>query len=294
MRILLTDVRLVKAPQKFHIESMKIPPRHCSPVVDKATQLLDVLATSPAGRSLAELVEQLGLARSTVYRILNSLVVYGVVEKDAQEPVYRLGPKLSELARLLGPQNDRAALSDVAGPVMDALVHRISEACKLSVPDGDGVLTIRVAQSPAEYGLAIRIGHRAPIQAGGSSKAILAYLPALEIDKLLEGSLKRYTPFTITDPEMMREVLGQIRRVGYSEDNSEITLGVHSVAAPIFGQSGQVIGAVGVPYLGDPVPERLRTIRQAVIEAARTISLSMGAPATLTKQESAPSLKYGT
>ncbi len=273
---------------------MKIPPRHRSPVVDKATQLLDVLATSPAGRSLAELVEQLGLARSTVYRILNSLVVYGVVEKDSQQPVYRLGPKLSELARLLEPQNDRATLSDVAGPVMDALVHRISEACKLSVPDGDWVLTIRVAQSPAEYGLTIRVGHRAPIQAGGSSKAILAHLPDHEIDKALEAPLKPYTPFTIIDPEMLREVLVQIRRSGYSEDNSEITLGVHSVAAPIFGRGGQVIGALGVPYLGDPVPERLRTIRQSVVEAARTISLSMGAPMPKTKPESAKSLKYGT
>lgn len=257
---------------------MIISPRHRSPVVDKTTQLLDVLATSVQGRSLAELVEQLGLARSTVYRILNSLVVYGVVEKDAQHPIYRLGPKLSELARLLEPHRDRAALSDVAAPVMDALVHRLSEACKLSVPDGDEVLTVRVAQSPAEYGLAVRVGHRAPIQAGGSSKAILAHMPASEIERILGSSLKSYTPFTITDPDMMREILGQIRRLGYAEDNSEITLGVHSVAAPVFGADGVVLGALGVPYLGDPLPERLRSIRQAVIEAARTISISMGAP----------------
>jgi DNA-binding IclR family transcriptional regulator len=274
--------------------TMKIAPRHRSPVVDKATQLLDVLASAPSGRSLAELVEQLGLARSTVYRILNSLVVYGAIEKDAQEPVYRLGPKLSELARLLGPQNDRAALSDIAAPVMDTLVHRIGEACKLSVRDGDDVLTIRVAQSPQEYGLTIRVGHRAPIQAGGSSKAILAHLPAAEINRLLEAPLKAYTPFTITDADMMREVLSQVRRQGYSEDNSEITSGIRSVASPIFGSKGQVAGALGVPYLGDPVPERLRAIRQAVMEAARTISISLGAPRPLINAPSDDRLQYGT
>jgi DNA-binding IclR family transcriptional regulator len=258
---------------------MNAPSRHRSPVVDKAAQLLDVLAAAPNGRSLAELVGELGLARSTVYRILNSLTAYGLVGKDDQHPVYRLGARLAALARVIEPKNHRETLIAIAGPIMDGLAQKVSEACKLSVLEGDEAVTIRVAQSPAEYGLTIRVGHRAPIQAGGSSKAMLAHLPEAEIERILARPLSAYTPYTITDPDMLREILAQIRALGYAEDNSEITPGIHSVAAPIFGASGSVIGALGVPFLGDPLPERVRPIRQAVLEAARAISAALGAPA---------------
>lgn len=255
---------------------MKQNPRHRSPVVDKASQLLDQLAAAPDGLSLAELVDQLALARSTVYRILNSLHAHGLVAKAEQSHLYQLGPRIAELARRSEPDSDHAFLGDVAEPIMEALSNRVGEACKLSVPDGDETLSIRVAQSPAEYGLTIRVGHRAPIQAGGSSKAIFAHWPEAEISRILSRPLPAFTPFTITDPDMLREVLAQIRQQGYAEDHSEITPGIRSVAAPIFGPRGTVVAALGIPYLGDPLPDRFRTLRQAVMEGARTIALSIG------------------
>src|SRR5690606_21001320 len=120
---------------------------------------------------------------------------------------YRLGPRLAELARRVAPAVDWTWLIRVAAPVVQQVSSQLGEACKLSVVDGDEAMTIHSVPSPAEYGLAVRVGHRAPLYAGGASKALLAFLPRAEIERVVTGAFTAFTPFTITDPETLRDVL---------------------------------------------------------------------------------------
>lgn len=245
-----------------------------APVVDKTMLLLGFVATQEAGASLSHIAEELKVARSTVYRILNSLIAHRFVVKDGGSR-YKLGPRIVELARNLAPGEDWMWLIRAAAPVAQQVASQLGEACKITVREGDEVVTIHSVTSPSEYGLAVRTGHRSPLYAGGSAKAVLAFLPQPDIDRIANGQLAAFTPFTITDGDTLRETLSAIRAQGYAEDAGEMTAGVRSFAAPIFDASGGVIAAISVPFIGDAVPERARAIRQAVMDAARRISSSL-------------------
>ena len=144
--------------------------RHGSPVVEKTAHLLGAIAEARGASSLGDLVDQLGVARSTVYRILNSLAAHGLVARVNGGSTYALGPRFIELARQMSPSADRATLVEAARPLMHSAAEQIRESFKLSAPDGDEMLTILGAPSPAEYAITVKVGGRSPKHAGASGK----------------------------------------------------------------------------------------------------------------------------
>lgn len=250
--------------------------RHGSPVVEKTAHLLAAIADARSGMSLSELVEKLGVPRSTVYRILNSLAAHDLVERVNGGSNYRLGPRFVELARRISPAADRVTLVEAARPILQSTADRIHELLKLSAPDGDEMLTIFGAVSPAEYALSVRLGSRSPKHVGAAGKLALAYADPAEIAAYCSRGLAARTPYTITDPEVLADELRHIRDAGYAEDNQESGLGVHALAAPVFTASGDLMAAVSVPFIGDATPERKRLIRKEVVEVAATINELLG------------------
>lgn len=250
--------------------------KHGSPVVEKTAHLLDVVAEARDGISLNELVERLGAARSTVYRILNSLTAHGLVARVNGGSTYQLGPRFIELARRLSPTADRVTLVEAARPILNSAAERIRESLKLSAPEGDEMLTILGAASPAEYALSVRVGSRSPKHVGAAGKLALAYASADEVAAYCSRGLVARTPYTITDPEALEEELRRIRDDGFAEDNLESGLGIRALAAPIFDPAGPLIAAVSVPFIGDATPERKRLIRKEVIEVADALTRLLG------------------
>lgn len=254
-----------------------IEPRHGSPVVEKTAHLLDAVAdANEGGVSLNELVEKLGVARSTVYRILNSLSAHNLVERVKGGSNYQLGPRFVELARRISPNADRVTLIEAARPIMQSAADRIHESVKLSAPEGDEMLTILAAASPAEYALTVRVGSRSPKHVGAAGKLALAYSSPQDVNAYSSRGLVSRTPYTITDPEALVEELQRIRDDGFAEDNLESGLGIRALAAPIFDKSDRLIAAVSVPFIGDAAPERKRTIRKEVIEVADALTRLLG------------------
>lgn len=250
--------------------------KHGSPVVEKTAHLLGAVAEASNGISLNELVEKLGVARSTVYRILNSLAAHGLVARVNGGASYQLGPRFIELARRISPTADRVTLVEAARPIMQSAADRIHESLKLSAPEGDEMLTILAAASPAEYALSVRVGSRSPKHVGAAGKLALAYSDSADVTAYCSRGLVARTPYTITDPEALEEELRRIREDGFAEDNLESGLGIRALAAPIFDASSRLIAAVSVPFIGDATPERKRTIRKEVIEVADALTRLLG------------------
>jgi IclR family transcriptional regulator, acetate operon repressor len=246
--------------------------RHGSPVVDKTAQLLGAIAEARDGISLSDLVEQLGAARSTVYRILNSLAAHGLVARVNGGATYALGPRFIELARRISPSADRATLVEAARPLMQSAADEIRETFKLSAPEGNEMLTILATASPAEYAISVRVGSRSPKHVGAAGKLALAYAtPEALADYCSQGLVAR-TSHTITDPEALGDELKRIRADGYAEDNMESNQGLRAIAAPIFNASGDLIAAVSVPFIGDGTPDRKRVIRLGVTSIADSLT----------------------
>lgn len=250
--------------------------RHGSPVVEKTAHLLGAIAEAKNGISLSDLVAQLGVARSTVYRILNSLAAHGLVARVDGGATYELGPRFIELARRISPGADRASMVEAARPIMQSAAERIRESFKLSAPEGDEMLTILATPSPAEYAISVRVGSRSPKHVGASGKLALAHSSDEAVALYCENGLPARTAHTITDPDVLMDELRRVRDEGYAEDNLESSQGLRALAAPVFDAAGAMVAAVSVPFIGDATPDRKRSIRKEVADVADTLTRLLG------------------
>jgi IclR family transcriptional regulator, acetate operon repressor len=261
----------VKATIRIWNLKFMIEPKHGSPVVEKTAHLLEAVADARTGISLGALVDQLGVPRSTVYRILNSLTAHGLVARVNGGASYELGPKFVQLARRISPGADRVTLIEAARPILAAAADRIYESFRLAAPEGNEMMTIFAASSPGDYALFIKVGGRSRKHVGAAGKLALAYSDYNEIEVYCAGGLEARTPYTITDPETLKEALAEIRRSGSAEDNQESNLGLRAFAAPIFDSASRLVATVSVPFIGEATPERARSIKREVLDAAAMV-----------------------
>jgi hypothetical protein len=244
---------------------------HRIPAIDRAMDVLDVLAGgSPA--SIKEVCDRGKLARSTVYRTLNTLEAHGMVRRDANGG-YVLGLKVLKLARSV-PQG--ADIVTLARPVMEKLAVKLGTSAKLSIVDGDNALVVAVTESPGAYSITTQVGRRFPLHAGAASKLLLAYLPKARQTAVLGARLQKVTPNTITDPAALSAMLARIKSQGVAEDSGEYVDGVRAFAAPIRDVLGECIAAISVPFVNTADSARAATIRDAVVAAAKEVSETTG------------------
>ena len=267
--------------------------RHRIPVIDRMMDVLALLEKRNNGASIRELVEFLGLPRTTVYRILNTLQFHDVVRRTS-EGAYRLGPRLLALAARTLPDANDYDLAALSRLHLEALAEKTGEGCKVSVLDGNAILVVAAVQGSREYALTVVPGQHQPLHAGAASKMLIAHLPKEEVDLLLgEGDLVRYTAKTLVDRKRLAAELGRIRRDGWSEDRGEYSPSILAYAAPIRDRNGKVVAALSVPFLQGSTPAHMEVIRVAVIAVAGAIAADLP-PAQPMARAAAPRPKAQT
>ena len=224
--------------------------RNGLPAIDHLCAMLDLLQRQPGGSTVRDLTAQLALARSSVYRSLNTLEARGVVSR-LPTGAYQLGPKLLTWASQVAVEEQESDLARLAMPHLVKLSEITGEASKVSVLDGDRALVIAVAQGHGQYGLRISTGLSFPLHAGGASKLLLAYLPQAEQERVLAQPLSGHTRNTTTDRRTLAQELARIRKQGWASDRGEFSTSVNAIAAPIHDRAGQVVAAVSIPFLAD-------------------------------------------
>jgi DNA-binding IclR family transcriptional regulator len=250
--------------------------RHGIPVIDRMMDVLGAIERGgAAGATIRQLTEALGLPRTTIYRILNTLQRHEVVRRDARG-AYQLGRRLLSLAARVAARATDADLGAVAQPHLDRLAAELGEGVKLSVVDGDRVLVLAAAQGRREYALTVAPGQQLPMHAGAAGKLLLAHRPPEGLAYLLAKPLAAYTGKTITDPRRLAAELARIRRLGWAQDRGEGAPSVQAFAAPVFARDGRLAAAVSVPFLAGTEPGRMEEIRLAAIGTARAITAALG------------------
>jgi len=248
--------------------------KHRIPAIERMMEVLGQLERRDQGASIGDLVTQLALPRTSIYRILNSLQLHDMVSRD-EAGLYRLGRRLLSLAaHVAGRPFD---LAGFAAPVLDQLSATLGEGSKLSVLDGDGVLVLAAVQGRRPYALSASPGQRLPVHAGAASKLLLAHLPEHEQAAWLARPLVTFTPRTITDPKRLRTELARIRRLGWAQDKGENGPSILAFAAPVFDGTGTLVAALSVPFLQGTEPSRMEEIRLAVIAAGKTMTAAITA-----------------
>ncbi len=241
--------------------------------VDNALRLMTHLALPPGSWGVSQLSRELGLGKSVIHSLLQTLKARDFVEQDA-DLTYRLGYQVLALG---GAVQGQMGIRRVSLPEMHHLAEETQEAVYLMVLWRQrGVLLERV-EPEQHVRVTMEVGQSGHLHAGGSNKIIMAFLTQAEIDRyILETGLRRFTPHTITDPELLREQLARIREHGYAYSEQESFEGIAGLAAPIFDHQGKVVASIGVAGIIQRLKPRLDEMVPHVVEAAGRISRALG------------------
>jgi IclR family KDG regulon transcriptional repressor len=244
--------------------------------VKKAMDILNCLGEAGSALSASEIGRRLGMSRSTVYRLLATLATGGYVVQDAGNPEkVRLGFKILELAsRLL----DSVELRQQARPFLRELRDLANETVHLAVMDRGQISYIEKVECSQAVRMHSTIGRRGFAHCTALGKAMLAYMSADEVERIVEEhGLPACTPNTITDKEMLVRELECVRGRGYAIDDIENEEGIRCVGASILDHRGQPVAAFSVSGPAFRMTlERIQELSAPVKATARKISRQLG------------------
>jgi DNA-binding IclR family transcriptional regulator len=246
-----------------------------------SARLLDVLdAFIELNRetvALRDIAEHLQLPKSTVHRLLAILRNARYVDQEEQTDRYRLGNRAFRLGAVAIQNN---SLARVAHPFLQALVEKTGESVHLASLDGDRALVLDRVESNLQIIRAVSlVGSRSPLHSTGVGKAILAWLPDAEREQLLARlDLRRITPNTITDRDVLEQELAKARGVGYVVDDGESLTDVRCIAVPIRNVRQRLVGSLSITAPMHRLPrERIPEFASLARAIAEEISVRYGA-----------------
>lgn len=198
---------------------------------ERIFQVVEMLAEH-GEMGLMEISAALGLHKSTVHRLLMSLVYMGYAKQDAETQKYMLSYKIVSMA---GKILDRMDILKVAKPYMERLSDLSGETVHLVQREGNNILYIyKIEAKVGTIRMVSHVGMVHPMYCSGVGKAIMATLPEKEVKQIWnESIIEKKTEHTITDYEEMKRVLAEVRECGYALDDEENEQGVRCIAASL-------------------------------------------------------------
>lgn len=209
----------------------------------RALQVLECFSQKEPELGVTEIARKLGMQKSTIFNILSTFQETGYLTKNTANNKYQLGYKLLHLGYIV---SSRMSIRQDFLPHMKEIANATGEVCYLGLLDELEVLYVEAVYPFTQIQSRNILGERAPLYCTGLGKCMLANLDEETIREVLSRPMPGFTKCTITDPDVLRNELEEIRRNGYAVDNMEHEFGIRCVAVPFFGLDGNVIGAVSV------------------------------------------------
>jgi DNA-binding IclR family transcriptional regulator len=244
-------------------------------VLSRAFDILGIFSHARPSLSLGEIVTAVRLPKTTVFRVLSSLVERGYCECDPQTGKYSLG---FELLRLADIRRRQTNVHDVAAPAMREIRNAVNETVILSVRAGDSRVHIDFVEGLHAMRRMADLGVPAPLYAGAASKVLLAGMNDDEIDAYLDRTdLAAFQDSTITDRAMLWREVRSIRKRGFAESKGELFAGGGALAAPIRDFSGKTIAVLDILTPEHRYTEKHRERCIAILlEGTRRVSERLG------------------
>jgi IclR family KDG regulon transcriptional repressor len=216
--------------------------KYSVPVVRSTFRILEELSLTEL-LGLREVTQATGIPKSTVFRILSTLVELGYVTRDLERN-YRISPRLG---RLVSDEATSEELRRLALPLMLELRNKYGETVNLGVQQADHVTYLEVV--PSEFALRLQEsrGASVPVHASALGKAILAFSPQDSVRELIRShKFESVTERTISDAEEFFNELKRVRHVGFAFDRGEGSMLAVCVGAPILDSMGNAIAAMSI------------------------------------------------
>ncbi|NNE89534.1 MAG: IclR family transcriptional regulator [Silicimonas sp.] len=242
--------------------------------LDRAMEVFEYLSKAQ-GKTLSELATDLDQSPATVYRILVTLEGRDLVEFDAEEQVWHIGPQAFVIgARFLR----RTSLVDRARPILRKLMHQTGETANLGSEQTGRVLFLSQVETHETIRAFFPPGTMSPMHSSGIGKALLAQMDEDRLDRTLDGrALQSFTEHTITDIAALKADLAQTRDRGFAIDGEEKNLGMRCIAAPVFDMHGEAVAGISVSGPTSRVGSaQIESFSSSVIEAAELLTRAIG------------------
>jgi len=212
--------------------------------IGRAFAILEEIARSRDGISLAELSKRVGLHNSTTFHLVKTMVTLGYVRQLKDSKRYRVGRPLFALA---ASSLDDVEMVSMATPILEDLSRETGESGHFAVRMGDCVVVIARTSGSGAFQLTDRVGVIRPAHATALGKIVLAALRPEQLDRYLErAELKPHTPKSIIEVGALRREIEEVRRANIAYDDGEFDSELRCVAVPVRDFTGQVVGAIGI------------------------------------------------
>ncbi|MBW0114296.1 IclR family transcriptional regulator [Pseudonocardia abyssalis] len=216
-------------------------------VLSRAVRLFEVFGSNRRELTVTEIARRSGLHVATASRLIAELVRLELLTRTENGRVH-IGMRMWELAQRASPA---LTLREAAMPYLEDLHAVVGHSVQLGVLDGQEVLFLERLAAPGAVVNITRIAGRLPLHASSSGMVLLAHGPAEVREKILFGALKRFTPYTVTDPRRLRQVLADVRRDGHVVNNGHIHVDATGVAVPVRDGAGTVVAALSAVVPND-------------------------------------------
>ncbi|WP_251862234.1 IclR family transcriptional regulator [Clostridium sp. Marseille-Q2269] len=243
--------------------------------VDRSLSILEVLSDYEDGLGITEISEKVNLHKSTVHRLLATLIYKGYVKQEYKANKYKLTLKLFQLGNKKIQKMD---LVTVARPYLKELVEKTNEVAHLVVTEDTEIIYVEKEESQNTIRTHSTIGDRRPLYCTAVGKSILSYMEDDKIEEIWNKSnVQKLTEYTITDFNEFKKYLNKVRKNGYAVDEQENEVGVRCVGASIFNYKGEVCGAISISgSIITFTEEKLEDFSKLIIEYTHKISKELG------------------
>jgi DNA-binding IclR family transcriptional regulator len=246
-----------------------------SELLGRAVQVLDALGLAETDLAIREIAARTGVPKSAVQRLLRGLVDTELVVQDQTTRRYRLGPRTLVLGMAY---QRRVNVRGAALPHMTRLRDRTGETVGLSIGVGDEMLHVDQVQSEAELRRTFELGRLYPLWSGAPSRLFLAAMPDADVERIAHDRTPgAVSPVRPPAPDDLIALVRSARADGYAAALEETIVGVNTVAAPVRGESGQVVATISVT--GPSIrftQDAMDGVLPDLLDTARAVSVEVG------------------
>jgi DNA-binding IclR family transcriptional regulator len=242
--------------------------------VEQASRILLCLGEGDRFKMrLTDICKQVGIHKSKGHTILNTLMKFGLVEKDPHAKTYSLGPALIFLSRYV---LENLNYTDIVSPFLEDLAKETNGAALFGLINGEYVFVVAKREGNQNIGFTTRLGYRFHITLGAHGKAIVAFMSEMQREKILaRKKLHFYGDPSRMNMKRLRDDLKKCRELGFAQDFGEVTPGVNCLSAPVFGVQEKIIGCIIL--IGTFAESLIEKYGHKTADVARQISYKLGA-----------------
>lgn len=251
-------------------ESAPMPRRNSIQVIERAARILRALEGEAEGLSLGQIAQRVGLARSTVQRIVDALSAEHFLMAATPTSGVRLGPGLIRLGASASVEFDQ-----ITRPIITEFSQEVGETVDLSVLKGNSAVFTDQVQGPHRLRAVSAIGENFPLYCTANGKALLATVSEDKLERLLRNPMPRMTPNTITKPAQLREQLEVIRRTGIAFDLEEHTEGISAIGTAFIDPLGRAV-ALSIPAPSSRFERQKAVLGKKILMVRKRLTDALG------------------